>query len=224
MLAPWLAQGSSAKTTTTSSHDAGPIACAARASGPTPRPYRKTPCPLHRLRGPPRLYAIWAETIPGVVPVPTRSPALARLRVLSTRLGDCPRPTPGTRRGANVESGGTEWGPAALNIEQTTADVGDPPLGRSRLRGRRLSRHGQPDSDTERSSAGRPAPRSVTRAGRAIRTAPNPGTSRGGALGASGGRRTARTASERDRSAGEVRGDPRGSPEPDGRRRVSPAT
>jgi hypothetical protein len=96
--------------------------------------------------GPPRLHAIWAETIPGVVPVPTWSPALgARLHVFSTRLGDCPRPTPGTRRGANVESGGTEWGPAALNIEQTTADVSAiHRLAASRLRARRLSRHRQP--------------------------------------------------------------------------------
>lgn len=37
---------------------------------------------------------------------------------------------------------------------------------------------------------------------RAIRTAPNPGTSGGGALGATGGLRSARTASERDQGAG----------------------
>jgi hypothetical protein len=51
--------------------------------------------------------------------------------------------------------------------------------------------------DTERRSARRAAPRSMTRAERAIRTAPNPGTSRGGALGAAGGRGSARTASGR---------------------------
>ena len=47
-------------------------------------------------------------------------------------------------------------------------------------------------SATERRSAGRPAPRSMTRAERAIGTAPNPGTSGGGALGVNGGRRSAR--------------------------------
>jgi hypothetical protein len=45
--------------------------------------------------------------------------------------GDCPSSPPGTTRGANVEPGGTEWGPAPPKIEQTTAErAGDPPLGR----------------------------------------------------------------------------------------------
>jgi hypothetical protein len=64
-----------------------------------------------------------------------------------------------------------------------------------------------------RRSVGRPAPRSMTRAERAIRNGPEPGhlieeaRSERTEAGAS-----ARTASERDRSAGEDRGDPRGSP------------
>jgi hypothetical protein len=95
---------------------------------------------------------------------------------------------------------------------------------RAGLRGRMAVSPPATGSDTERRSATRPAPRSVTQAERAIRTAPNPGTSGGVALGASGGRRSARTASEWGRSAGGVRGGPRGSPEPDSRRRARPAT
>ena len=64
--------------------------------------------------------------------------------------------------------------------------AGDPPLGREQTSegdgrlttGDRLG-HGA-------AIRGKPAPRSVTRAERAIGTAPNPGTSRGGALGAIG--------------------------------------
>jgi hypothetical protein len=61
----------------------------------------------------------------------------------------------------------------------------------------------QPTGD----SAARPAPRSVTRAGRAIRTAPNSGTSRRGALGANG-RPEERSDGERDgtEDAGNDRG------------------
>jgi len=60
---------------------------------------------------------------------------------------------------------------------------GDPPLGRS---GRPRATATSPPatgSRTERRSAGRPARRSRTQAGQAIRSAPNPGTSWRGALG-----------------------------------------
>ena len=75
---------------------------------------------------------------------------------------------------------GTFWGLGPFTIEQTTEDVdGDPPLGRKQgLRGRTAFSPPATGSTTERRSAGRPAPRSVTRAGRAAGTAPNPGTSR----------------------------------------------
>jgi hypothetical protein len=105
---------------------------------------------------------------------------------------------------------GTEWGLGPFTIEQTTEDDGDPPLGREQgLRGRSATSPAETGPGTEWRSAGRPAPRSVTGAGGAIRTAPNPGTSGGGALGANGGRRESsdgeRTGPERPRN----RGDPR---------------
>lgn len=116
----------------------------------------------------------------------------------------------------------TEWGLGLFTIEQTTEDeAAIHRLAASRLRRATATSPPTAGSGPERRSATRPASRSVTRAERAIRTASNPGTSRGGALGGDGGRMSARTASERDLSAGEVRGRPRGSPVPDGRRRVS---
>jgi hypothetical protein len=76
---------------------------------------------------------------------------------------------------------------------------GDPPLGpQAGFRGRRLSPPPATGSATERRSA-RPARRSKTPAERVIRAVPNPGTSLRGALGATGGRRSACTASGRDR-------------------------
>jgi len=65
-------------------------------------------------------------------PIATQSPVLTgRTPRLLCARADCPHPPPGTRRGANVEPRGTEWGPAPPKIEQTTAErAGDPPLGR----------------------------------------------------------------------------------------------
>ena len=79
---------------------------------------------------------------------------------------------------ANGERLGTEWGLGPFTIEQTTEDVtAIHRLAASGLRGRGClatgDRLGNPSGDP----AGRPAPRSMTRAGRAIRSAPNPGTS-----------------------------------------------
>ena len=108
---------------------------------------------------------------------------------------------------------GTEWGLEPFTIEQTTEDVtAIHRLAASRLRGRRLSRTGR-RLGHRAEIRGRRAPRSVTRAERAIKTAPNPGTSRGRrARRSRRPRRSARTASERDRSAGEDRGSPRREP------------
>jgi len=117
---------------------------------------------------------------------------------------------------------GTEWGLGPLTIEQTTEDV----TAIHRLTASRPRRAtallppaaGSGPRAAIQGKAG--APRSMTRAERAIKTAPNPGTSRGGALGGLGGRTSALTASERDRSAGKDRVAPRGSPVPDDRRRA----
>jgi hypothetical protein len=118
---------------------------------------------------------------------------------------------------------GTEWGLGPLTIEQTTEDVTTiHRLAASRLRGQRLSRHRRP----ARAPSGdprRPAPRSKDAAEGAINTAPNPGTSRRGALGGRGSRTSARTASERDRSAGKDRGVREGALCRMARRRALPA-
>jgi hypothetical protein len=110
-------------------------------------------------------------------------------------------PEPRSRRiEPHGERMGTEWGLRPLRIEQTTEDVAA------------IHRFGREQaSEGDDRLATRPPTRTPSgdprqgrrhdqgRAGRANR-APNPGTSRGGALGATGGRRSARTASERDRA------------------------
>jgi hypothetical protein len=114
---------------------------------------------------------------------------------------------------------GTEWGLGTFTIEQTTEDGdSDPPLGREQAPRATATSPPAAGLGTERRSVGRPAPRSVTRAERAIRTAPK-GTSWGGAPGVNGSQ-GARSNGERDgtRSAGRTRGGPRESPAPDGPR------
>jgi len=82
---------------------------------------------------------------------------------------------------------GSEWGLRPLTIEQTTEDVtAIHRLAASRLPSATALSPPAAGAGTERRSAGGPVRRFMTRAGRAIGTAPNPGTSRGGALGVNG--------------------------------------
>lgn len=199
---------------------------------PPRRPLRGTSCPDPRARapfGPTPLYRkapLFPSPASGLLasytlsgPRRSQRGALslpgprfwAGLHVFSTPQKDCPRRAPGTRRGANAESGGAEWGPAALNIEQTTCRrEGDPPLGRKQApegegclaTGRRLGNRAE-----IRGTVGA----TVTDAGRmSDRDGPNPGTSR--RRRARSNRRPvkdARTASEGDQGVGEGRGGPR---------------
>jgi hypothetical protein len=73
---------------------------------------------------------------------------------------------------------GTEWGLGPFTIEQTTEDVtAIHLLGREQAPRATATSPPAAGSGTERRSAGRPARRSMAPAERAIRTAPNPGTS-----------------------------------------------
>ncbi len=180
------------------------------------------PCPSPATR----LYicttTMWSRgPTPGACPHPVPLPPGRTPRLLCAPA-DCPHPSPGTRRGANVEPGGTEWGPAPSTIEQTTADV----QAIHRLAASRTPRATAPSPPatgpgTERRCATRPAPRSRTpsdeRSGRPRTRAPHEEarserTEAGGAL----GRRANGT-----EAPARGRGSPRKSPEPDGRRRVS---
>jgi len=89
---------------------------------------------------------------------------------------------------------GAEWGPGPFTIEQTTEDVHvDPPLGREQAPRATATRATGSRLGHRAATRRRLAPRSVTRAERAIRTAPEPGhlkeearseqTEAGGALG-----------------------------------------
>jgi hypothetical protein len=117
-------------------------------------------------------------------------------------------------------------GVPSLSIEQTTQayrrSTAWPQAG---LRGRRLPRYRLPARTTERRSTGRQAPQSVTRAERAIETAPNPGIS--WRRRARSERRPVRALGRRangTEGAGNDRGGPRGAPVPDGLRRARPAS
>jgi hypothetical protein len=89
----------------------------------------------------------------------------------------------GTRRGGNAESHNSASSRQQQAYRRSTAW---PQAG---LRRRTASSPSAAGSGIERRSAGRPAPRCVTQAGRAIRTGPEPGhLNEGGAPGANGGR------------------------------------
>src|SRR5215207_9624051 len=121
-------------------------------------------------------------------------------------------PLPRHGDGLKRDRMGTESEPRSLRIEpiggwagaRTLHDradnrrrTGDPPLGRERAPMATAISPPAAGWEPKRRSAGRPASRSVTRARRAIRTAPNSGTSRRGALGANG-RPEERSDGERD--------------------------
>jgi hypothetical protein len=174
----------------------------------------------------------------GELPLGSRRvlPPHTEYRTANPRADRAPQARRGTREGLMGLSGtrdlsgssamGTEWGlrPFTMSRQPKTSRRSTA-WPRAGIRGRRLSRHRQPAREPQRRPAGRPAPRSMTRAGRAIRSAPNPGTSwprrarserkAGRALGRrpNGTGAPVRTAVIRE-----------GSPVPDGRRRARPAT
>jgi hypothetical protein len=103
---------------------------------------------------------------------------------------------------------GLRWG-FRLGPPQDRADNrrrdSDPPLGCEQAPRATAVSPQAAGLDTDRRPAARPAPRSVTRAGRAIRTGPEPGHLTVEACSERmGGRRSAQTASEWNRSAGKV--------------------
>ncbi len=103
-----------------------------------------------------------------------RSPART-LRLLCARSGLSPSPS-GTRRGANVEPGGTEWGPAPPKIDPTTEDV--QAIHRLPASGPPRATATSPPAtsrDTERRSAPRPATRSMDASRTSDQNGPEPG-------------------------------------------------
>jgi hypothetical protein len=103
---------------------------------------------------------------------------------------------------------GLRWG-FRLGPPQDRADNrrrdSDPPLGCEQAARATAVSPQAAGLDTDRRPAARPAPRSVTRAGRTIRTGPEPGHLTVEACSErTGGRRSAQTASEWNRSAGKV--------------------
>jgi hypothetical protein len=139
-------------------------------------------------------------------PVPTRSPLSGLDSTSSLRWAGM------ASAGSQAQPRESAWRKRRVppfSIDPTTADVTViHRLAASRLRGRRLPRHRAAGWTPERRSAARPVPRSMTPAGRAIGTAPNPGTSEEARSEDTEAGARARTASERDRSAGKDRGDP----------------
>ncbi len=117
---------------------------------------------------------------------------------------------------------GTEWGLGPFTMEQTTEDVTViHRLAASRPPRATAVSPPAAGSDSGRRSAGRSARRSHTPAGRAIRTAPNPGTSR--RRRARSEREPGRALERRARWDGSAEGSAvirEGSPVPDGRRRA----
>jgi hypothetical protein len=90
-------------------------------------------------------------------------------------------------RSLRIEPNGDRVGTRTLHDRaDNRRRTGDPPLGSERAPMATATSPPAAGWELKRRSAARPAPRSVTRAGRAIRTAPNSGTSRRGALGANG--------------------------------------
>jgi hypothetical protein len=145
-----------------------------------------------------------------------------RLRAFSTpRARTIPplQARTGTRRGGNAES---HHSPSSRQQQTRRRSTAWPRAG-SEGDGH-LSGGGRP-REPERRSAGRPVSRSVTRAERAIQTATNPGTSRRGALGATG-RPEERSDGERagPRRWRGPRSSAKASPVPDGRKRARPTT
>jgi hypothetical protein len=125
-------------------------------------------CRTGRLRSPGGITATFDPT-KGMVPAPE-----PRLHVFTTPRRDGPSRAPGT----SVVPTWRKRGVPSPSIEPTTADV--QAIHRLAASGPQKATAPSPPATgpgTERRSATRPAPRSVTRAERAIRTAPNPGTS-----------------------------------------------